>query len=708
MNKFDSPKAAVDKLIQTVGKNIIMAAPLGAGKANHILNEIYLRAKNDPSINFTLLTALTLQVPKAKSFIEKQFMGPFLQRVFKNYPNLTFENDRLNQSLPDNVKIIEFYYKAGQFKDNAYGQQNYLSSNYTHVARDVFNRGVNVICQQVCHGSIDDEAVLSLSCNPDISIDLVNLLKANGREFVTIGQTNQDLPFMYGESIVPLNFFDILVDNRELDYAVFAPPKMAIPDVDYMIGLHASSLIKDNGEIQIGIGSLGDALVYGLGLRQENNDLYRKVLKELEIDRLSFPVIEQCGETEEFNIGLFASTEMLVDSFASLYQKGILKKKVYDSVILQRLLNEGEISEEFDESIFDVLQQHKAISQKLSIEDVEFLKEYGIIRSGINFQEGRLITQDNQILSNDIHELDRNLVIGERLRNGAVAHGGFFLGPRSFYDFLKDLPVEERKLFRMRKISQINQLYGHEEIDRLQRVNGRFINTCMKVSLNGQACSDALEDYNQISGVGGQYNFVAMAHELPDARSVLQLRSFRTNAEGKLESNIVFNYANCTIPRHLRDIVITEYGIADLRSKTDEEVASALIQIADSRFQAMLISQAKKANKLPNNFQLDKRFTNNYPQRYLPVLKAFKSQGLFKPFPLGHDFTQEELEIGKGLKKLKALQSNKIKFYQFLLSAIFSTGKKSKYQSHLKRMNLDNPQNSKEKVYQKLLLKALG
>ncbi len=96
--------------------------------------------------------------------------------------------------------------------------------------------------------------------------------------------------------------------------------------------------------------------------------------------------------------------------------------------------------------------------------------------------------------------------------------------------------------------------------------------------------SDGLADGRVVSGVGGQYNFVSMAHALPDARSILCVRTTRTSG-GKTTSNIVWNYAHTTIPRHLRDIVITEYGIADLRGRTDHEVIAALLNVADSRFQ---------------------------------------------------------------------------------------------------------------------------
>src|SRR5690606_30344206 len=145
----------------------------------------------------------------------------------------------------------------------------------------------------------------------------------------------------------------------------------------------------------------------------------------------------------------------------------------------------------------------------------------------------------------------------------------------------------------MTAVSKVNQLYGDETLERLQRQHARFVNTSMKVTLNGAAASDTVAGGRVVSGVGGQYNFVAMAHALDGARSILLLRSTRLTRRGKLESNVVPEYGQCTIPRHLRDIVISEYGIADLRGKTDAECADQLIRIADSRFQQGLIKAAQ-------------------------------------------------------------------------------------------------------------------
>lgn len=706
-----TPEEASKQIINNTKGEIILAAPLGAGKANHVMNALYRDVKAINKYKLQILTALTLQVPTPSSDLERRFLAPFFKRVFADYPNLEYEKDRLAQAVPENIKIIEFYFPPGKYKNYPKEQQNYLSSNYTHVTRDVMNLGVNVVCQQVCKKVLDNgETIYSLSCNPDTVLDLVDKMKAAGKPLLIVGQVNQNLPFMYGESIVTEDFFDILLDNRELDHQVFGPPKMSVSEADYMIGLHASTLVKDDGEIQIGIGSLGDSLVYNLCLRNKDNQKYRDILNQFEIDKKIFPVIEDSGSLEPFNKGLFAATEMFVDSFAMLFEEKILKKKVYDDITLQKLINQNKITHNFSDDILKLLYQERKIHSRLTEQDLQWLKEFGILREEVKLKDKTtLLLPDGQAINNDLfdeeaHSFLQNKGLGEKLRNGAVAHAGFFLGPQSFYQFLKDLPIEQRKLIRMKRISQINQLYGHEEIDRLQRKNGRFINTCMKVSLNGSASSDALEDNTQISGVGGQYNFVAMAHELPDARSILQLRSTRIN-KGSLESNIVFNYGNCTIPRHLRDIVITEYGIADLRGKTDQDVAIELIKIADSRFQPLLLEHAKNHGKIAQNYLLPERFKTNFPERYLLLMKKLKQEELFPPFPMGCDFTDEEIQLGKALKKLKKLSSNKISLISFLLKNLYK--KPQGKEKLLKRMELDRPSGLKQTIYQKLILGCL-
>src|SRR6185312_8145045 len=126
----------------------------------------------------------------------------------------------------------------------------------------------------------------------------------------------------------------------------------------------------------------------------------------------------------------------------------------------------------------------------------------------------------------------------------------------------REMVPEQLARIQMMPVSFTNQLYGDEDAKRRARVGARFVNTAMMATLMGAAVSDGLDDGQVVSGVGGQYNFVAQAFALDGARSVLALEATRSS-RGKVLSNIRWTYGHETIPRHLRDVFITEYGLAD-------------------------------------------------------------------------------------------------------------------------------------------------
>lgn len=706
MKKLKAPAICVDEVIAKVGKEIRLAAPLGAGKANHLLNAFYERAKADPDISLTIYTALTLERPKGASDLEKRFLEPMVERVFGNYPDLDYELDRVAGTLPDNVRVIEFYFPAGKFKHNHQAQRDYISSNYTHVARDLVGRGVNVIAQQVAWSDEGEVAKVSLSCNPDVTLDMMQALKGRD-DVVFVAQTNGELPFMYGDAVLDADHFDFIVHNPDLDYRIFGPPKMSISDADYMIGLYASALVRDGGELQVGIGSLGDSIVYGLRLRQEDNLQYRQILEALSVlDRTGGAVLA-IGDLGPFEEGLFAASEMLVDGFMYLYKAGIIKRRVYDDLSLQRLLGQGLITEEVTADTLRLLLEHKAIHRHLNQQDFEYLTHFGVFKKGLRFEAGEIITDKGQRIPARIEDDDSfreicDRCLGTRLDNGAVIHAGFFLGPEEFYQWLRDLPVEERRLINMRSVTKINQLYGHEALDRLQRRYARFVNTGMMVTLSGAVVSDGLEDGTVISGVGGQYNFVSMAHALPGGRSIIQVRSTNQSG-GELRSGIVWNYGHTTIPRHLRDIVVTEYGIADLRGKTDEEVIEELLNVSDSRFQEELMESAKAAGKLSQDYSIPEKFRRNTPESYAAPLATLKEKGLFPAFPFGTDLTEEEIILGGALRRLKGKMETGLHAVEAVADAVAHGGSNEAVAPYLRRMGLENPDGFKEKLYQRLL-----
>src|ERR1700744_4800905 len=167
--------------------------------------------------------------------------------------------------------------------------------------------------------------------------------------------------------------------------------------------------------------------------------------------------------------------------------------------------------------------------------------------------------------------------------DGVVLHGSFFLGPKSFYRTLREMTPDQIARIQMMPVSFTNELFGDEAGKRRARVDACFVNNAMMATLMGAVISDGLENGQVVSGVGGQYNFVAQAFALQGARSVLTVEATRRAGTGT-RSNIRWSYGHETIPRHLRDVIVTEYGVADLRGKSDAETIAAMLAVTESRF----------------------------------------------------------------------------------------------------------------------------
>lgn len=290
--------------------------------------------------------------------------------------------------------------------------------------------------------------------------------------------------------------------------------------------------------------------------------------------------------------------------------------------------------------------------------------------------------------------------------DGCILHGGFFMGSPAFYRKLASLDPATRDKIHMTPVSFTNALYGDEMRKRQGRQKSRFINSAMMASLMGAVTSDGLENGQVVSGVGGQYNFVAQALELEGARAIITLPATRTK-KGKTESNIVWSHGHVTIPRHLRDIVVTEYGVADLRGKSDADVIAAMLNIADSRFQADLLAQAKKAGKLPNDATIPPEYSNNTPHRIEEALQSAKQSGHLAVFPQGSDFTEEEEKLTLALQTLKQTKGSR----RGMLSLAWQ-GKQADVdpgtEACLKRIALDNPKSFKQRIERLMVLGALS
>ncbi|MBI9090504.1 MAG: hypothetical protein JEZ12_14910 [Desulfobacterium sp.] len=690
-------EVCINHIFETVGKKIVFGIPLALGKPNHIANALYLRAKQDPEIDLTIITALSLEKPAPSSNLEARLLGPIVKRIWDGFVEFEYMKDLRKNQLPPNVRISEFFTKAGGYMNSPHAQQNYISSNYTHAVRDLIDNGLNVIANLIAPHPEGDKSLVSMSCNPDLTVEgfaRVTEVRKQGRKCVIIGQMNSNLPYMYGDAVMDSNVYDMILDDPKYDFPLFCVPKASVAPADHMIGLMVSTLLRDNGSLQIGIGSLGDAIGASMVMRHKHNDAYQKALSAFNIPGRYNGLIQKLGGTGPFEKGLYGATEMLVDVFIQLYKNGILKRKVYDHAGLQELLNNQVITETIPPDILDIFVDHHIIHERLTQADLALLMKYGIITGPLAYVDGR-IQCDGVDVSNDLRdEKTRDFFIkhlGDELQEGVVCHGSFFIGPKEFYDTLNNMPEDERKLFSMTGVEYVNQLYGGEKLKSLQRQHGRFVNAGMMVTLLGSVISDGLECGNIVSGVGGQYNFVSMAHALEDGRLIMMVRSTKKSC-GKLSSNIVFNYGHTTIPRHLRDFVVTEYGIADLRGKCDKEVIAEMLNVADSRFQNQLLDQAKKAGKIPADYEIPEAFRQNTPERLEATMAPLKVEGYFQDFPFGTDFTEEEISLARALKGLKeSVNCSRYRTVAGIVRQFFSKPPTAVLPL-LERMKLDLPQ----------------
>jgi acyl-CoA hydrolase len=80
--------------------------------------------------------------------LQKRFLEPFVERVFGDYPELDFADLR-RDSLPRNIHIQQFFMQPGSLLHSESAQQDYISSNYSHAARDINAAGLNLVAQLV-------------------------------------------------------------------------------------------------------------------------------------------------------------------------------------------------------------------------------------------------------------------------------------------------------------------------------------------------------------------------------------------------------------------------------------------------------------------------------------------------------------------------------------------------------------------------------
>jgi butyryl-CoA:acetate CoA-transferase len=160
----------------------------------------------------------------------------------------------------------------------------------------------------------------------------------------------------------------------------------------------------------------------------------------------------------------------------------------------------------------------------------------------------------------------------------------FALGTKKLYDFLHMNPT-----CASYPVNYVND-------PRVIAFNPKVvaINNALEVDLYSQVCSESAGT-RQISGTGGQLDFIFGAFQSKGGKGIISLNSTYTEKDGTVRSRIVpwFRPGSVvTVPRSIVHYVVTEYGIVQLKGCSTWERAEKLIGIAHPDFRDELIRQA--------------------------------------------------------------------------------------------------------------------
>lgn len=159
----------------------------------------------------------------------------------------------------------------------------------------------------------------------------------------------------------------------------------------------------------------------------------------------------------------------------------------------------------------------------------------------------------------------------------------FLMGSRKLYDFVNNNPM-----IQMMPVDVCNNPAIIS-----QNNNVVSINSCVQVDLQGQVCAEAI-GLRQISGIGGQMDFVRGANLSKGGRSIIALHSTtKDESESKIVTTITTG-GPVTTGRCDVNYIVTEYGVAQLRGQTLRERAKRLIAIAHPKFRAELAEEYAK------------------------------------------------------------------------------------------------------------------
>lgn len=171
---------------------------------------------------------------------------------------------------------------------------------------------------------------------------------------------------------------------------------------------------------------------------------------------------------------------------------------------------------------------------------------------------------------------------------------GLAIGSHELYDWVNDNPGVAG--FPLSYVNCPEVIAQHE--------NMISINACVSADIYGQVCSES-SGTRQISGTGGQLDFLTGASMAKGGKAFLCMTSTFKDRAGTLHSRIVPKFTEgdiVTSPRSQAYYMATEYGIVNLAGRSTWERAEAMISLAHPAFREELIKKAEEQRIwLPSN-----------------------------------------------------------------------------------------------------------
>lgn len=212
-----------------------------------------------------------------------------------------------------------------------------------------------------------------------------------------------------------------------------------------------------------------------------------------------------------------------------------------------------------------------------------------------------------QVITDGLLPLLRRKAITNRKKNYLQdrAVTSLCMGSRELYDFVNDNPM-----FYFRSSAFVNDPNVIAKNDNLISIS-----SALEVDLTGQICTDS-KGYLFYSGIGDQVDFIRGSSMSDGGFSIVIIPSTAQNGKVSRIVPHLSEGAGVATTRGDIDIIVTEYGIAEIRRKSISQRVMELAQIAHPKFRKELVEQAKQrhyifADQLPPTSQ-DLLFLDSY------------------------------------------------------------------------------------------------